>query len=132
MKAWPLDLAVLWQTALALPLAFISWMLGILIGGGLFALLSGAPIIPQNDHHKVWLLAVAAWIGVWAAYHVCEWLLKYYSRWSVFLMFVIATLVNFVSELGQPVFWEVIARGMQGAVTCLTAYAFFVYQPRRF
>lgn len=104
MKIWPLDLVVLWQTALAIPLAFIAWMLGILIGGGLFALLSGAPLIPQNDFNKVWLLSVAAWIGVWAAYHSCEWLFKSYSRWAVFFVFIIAALINFIGEFGYPVF----------------------------
>src|SRR5689334_7301886 len=62
-----LSFAVPWQTALAVPLACVIYMLGVLIGGGIGAFISTGSALPGHGPDSVVLLAVSGWIGVWCA-----------------------------------------------------------------
>jgi hypothetical protein len=128
--------ARIWQTALALPLAFVTWFLALLITGLGMAFLNSISITDKG-FTQLWTTTIAAGAGVYAAFLLLELLFQKYVRGAVFSLFVIIAVFNFAAEFSDdlPVWdtnWDRITRFFQGLVMVVASYVlFWQHEPSR-
>jgi hypothetical protein len=111
--------STLWQTYVALAVAFCCWLLNTLVAEAYIAVFEPSGL-------TLWTLAVAGWCGVFAAHKACDFLFAHYARHVIFLLFVVVSIFSLLlGYLTSHSGLEQIGTLAQTLATLATAYSFF-------